>query len=74
MTAGIAAGSNFATKADYGRLEQSVNMMNAATTELRTRFDVMLEQNKVNERQDVLLRDYEQRLRDLERAGRSPVR
>lgn len=53
-------GSNFATQAELDALEGQVN-------EIQKVLAVMVEQNKVNTRQDLVLDDHEDRLRLLEK-------
>jgi hypothetical protein len=53
-------GSKFATQAELDALEGQVN-------EIQKVLAVMVEQNKVNTRQDLVLTDHEDRLRLLEK-------
>ena len=52
--------SQFVTKAEY------VNDMQRLT-QIETTLKLMAEQNRVNDRQDVILSDHEQRLRNAEK-------
>lgn len=52
-------GSKFATQAELNVVQTQVN-------EIQKVLAVMVEQNKVNQRQDSTLADHETRLRDLE--------
>lgn len=55
-------GSTFATKEELRELDKRVN-------DVETVLRVMVEQNKVNERQNEELADHEQRIRKLERGS-----
>lgn len=56
----------FASKEDAEQLKQSIESGRTEIYRLAARFEVMIEANKVNDRQDVAIRDHEERLRRLE--------
>ncbi len=62
---------NFATAEDLfhatREIKQSVGTIGTRVTEMEKAMAVMVEQHKVNERQDTILRDHEERLRHVER-------
>lgn len=70
MVLGVAAvfwlRGTFASKDDAEQLKAAIESGRMEVFKLATRLDVMIEANKVNDRQDLAIRDHEERLRRLE--------
>lgn len=67
VVAGLAAlawlNSNYVTRAEFDQTRVTI-------AGIERTLAIMVEQNKVNDRQDTALQDHEVRLRTLERSGR----